>query len=325
MGKRDRPDLFNTTFAANGLALMKIVVVRQGGSSRSIEAGWRVMLGAVCLVLGVAAGLSAVLYPLVTSQYMIPGMISEWRESLADQDARVQHLEEQATAESGAVGRQLAQMQARLWRMEALGIQVADVARIPLDEFGFDLPAPQGGPAGSCDSFLESPDLRAGLDALAVDIRDREDELLVLEAVLGTQEYWEAARLAGWPVQRGWISSPYGRRVDPISGRIAWHTGIDIAGRKGSDVVAIAAGVVVFAGRRDGYGNVVEIEHGDGYVTRYAHQHDLWVKTGDIVRRGDSLGTLGTTGRSTGPHVHVEVLKNGRHVNPASYVARRSS
>lgn len=283
------------------------------------------MLGAVCLVLGVAAVLSTVLYPLVTSQFMIPGMIDQWRERLADQDARVRDLEDRAMAESGAVGRQLAQMQARLWRMEALGVQVADVARIPLGEFGFDLPAPQGGPAGSCDSFLESPDLRAGLDALAVDIRDREDELEVLEAVLGTQEYWESARLAGWPVERGWISSPYGRRVDPISGRMAWHTGIDVAGRRGSDVIAIAAGVVVYAGRRDGYGNMVEIEHGDGYVTRYAHQSDLRVRQGDIVRRGDALGKLGSTGRSTGPHVHVEVLKNGRHVNPATYVARRSS
>lgn len=283
------------------------------------------MLGAVCLVLGVAGVLSTVLYPLVTSQFMIPGMIDQWRERLADQDARVRDLEDRAMAESGAVGRQLAQMQARLWRMEALGVQVADVARIPLGEFGFDLPAPQGGPAGSCDSFLESPDLRAGLDALAVDIRDREDELEVLEAVLGTQEYWESARLAGWPVERGWISSPYGRRVDPISGRMAWHTGIDVAGRRGSDVIAIAAGVVVYAGRREGYGNMVEIEHGDGYVTRYAHQSELRVGQGDIVRRGDALGKLGSTGRSTGPHVHVEVLKNGRHVNPATYVARRSS
>lgn len=283
------------------------------------------MLGAVCLVLGVAGVLSTVLYPLVTSQFMIPGMIDQWRERLADQDARVRDLEDRAMAESGAVGRQLAQMQARLWRMEALGVQVADVARIPLGEFGFDLPAPQGGPAGSCDSFLESPDLRAGLDALAVDIRDREDELEVLEAVLGTQGYWESARLADWPVQRGWISSPYGRRVDPISGRMAWHTGIDVAGRRGSDVIAIAAGVVVYAGQRDGYGNMVEIEHGDGYVTRYAHQSDLRVRQGDIVRRGDALGKLGSTGRSTGPHVHVEVLKNGRHVNPATYVARRSS
>ena len=304
---------------------MKIILVSHDGNTRSIQAGRRVLFGAVCLLLGIAGALSAVMYPLVTSQFMIPGMIDQWRERLADQDARVRVLEEQAMTESGAVGRQLAQMQARLWRMEALGNRVADVARIPLDEFGFDLPAPQGGPAGSCDRNLESPDLRAGLDALAIDIRDREDELEVLETVLGNQEYWEAARLAGWPVNRGWVSSPYGRRVDPISGRMAWHSGMDFAGRKGSDVVAIAAGVVVFAGRREGYGNLVEIEHGDGYVTRYAHHHRLRVKTGDIVKRGDPLGSLGSTGRSTGPHVHVEVLRNGRHVNPAEYVTQRRS
>ena len=303
---------------------MKIILVSHDGNTRSIQAGRRVLFGAVCLLLGIAGALSAVMYPLITSQFMIPEMIDQWRERLADQDARVRVLEEQAMTESGAVGRQLAQMQARLWRMEALGNRVADVARIPLDEFGFDLPAPQGGPAGSCDRYLESPDLRAGLDALAIDIRDREDELEVLETVLGNQEYWEAARLAGWPVNGGWISSPYGRRVDPISGRMAWHSGMDVAGRKGSDVVAIAAGVVVFAGRREGYGNLVEIEHGDGYVTRYAHHHRLQVKTGDIVKRGDPLGSLGSTGRSTGPHVHVEVLRNGRHVNPAEYVTQRS-
>ena len=304
---------------------MKIILIRHGGGSRSIQAGWRVTVGAVCLVLGVAGVLSASMYPLITSQFMIPGMIDEWRERLADQDVRVQDLEQQAMAESGAVGRQLAQMQARLWRMEALGVQVADVAQVPLDEFGFDLPAPQGGPAGSCESVLESPDLRAGLDALAIEIRDREDELQVLETVLGNKEYWEAARLAGRPVNRGWISSPYGRRLDPISGKMAWHTGIDFAGRRGSDVVAIAAGVVVYAGQRYGYGKVVEIDHGDGYVTRYAHHADLRVRTGDIVKRGDSLGRLGATGRTTGPHVHIEVLKNGRHVNPAKYVARRNS
>lgn len=304
---------------------MKIILVRRGGGSRSIQADWRVLLGAVCLVLGITAALSAFLYPLIVKEFMLPGMIDQWRDRLADQDARVRDLETQAVSESGAVGRQLAQMQARLWRMEALGVQVADAARVPLDEFGFGQPAPQGGPAGQCDSFLESTDLRAGLDAMAVDIRDREDELQVLERVLGNQDYWDAARLAGWPVKRGWVSSPYGRRVDPITGRMTWHTGMDVAGRRGSDVVAIAAGVVVFAGRRDNYGNLVEVDHGDGYVTRYAHQQNLRVKAGDIVKRGDALGTLGSTGRSTGPHVHIEVLRNGRHVNPGGYVSKRNS
>ena len=304
---------------------MKIIVVRQEGRSWSLRADWRMLLAALCLLFGTAVAISAFMYPLIMSEFMIPGMIDQWRERLVDQDVRVRELEQQAMAESGAVGRQLAQMQARLWRMEALGVQVADVAEIPLDEFGFDSPAPQGGPVASCENVLEWPDLRAGLDALSVDIRDREDELQVLESVLGNQEYRAAAALSGWPINRGWISSPYGRRVDPISGKMAWHTGIDFAGSKGSDVVAIAGGIVVHAGLRAGFGKLVELDHGDGFVTRYAHHDKLRVKSGDIVKRGDTVGSMGATGRTTGPHVHIEVLKDGRHVNPAKYVARRNS
>ena len=304
---------------------MKIILVKRRGNLRSIRADWRVLVAAGCLLFGTAVALGAFLYPLVTSEISIPAMIDQWRERLAAQDARVRELERQATVESGAVGRQLAQMQARLWRMEALGVQVADVAEIPLDEFGFDSPAPLGGPVAGCDNVLEWPDLRAGLDALSVDIRDGEDELQVLESMLGNQEYREAATLSGWPVNWGWISSPYGRRVDPFSGKMAWHTGIDVAGRKGSDVVAIAGGVVVHAGPRYGYGKMVEVDHGDGFATRYAHHDTLHVKSGDIVKRGDAVGNMGITGRTTGPHVHIEVLKNGRHVNPAKYVSRRRS
>lgn len=300
-------------------------MVRRGGIARSIRLNWLTMLAGVSLVLGIAFAFSVLLYPVVTSQFMLPGVIDQWREQLAEQDARVREVEQRAVAESGAVGRQLAQMQARLWRMKALGVQVANVAEIPLDEFGFDLPAPLGGPAASCETVLEWSDLRAGLDAIAVDIREREDELQVLESVLGKQGYREAATPSGWPVHRGWISSSYGRRVDPISGKMAWHTGIDFAGRHGSDVIAVAAGIVVHAGPRPGYGNLVEIDHGDGFLTRYAHHHQLRVKTGDIVKRGDTVGSLGATGRTTGSHVHIEVLKNGRHLDPSTYVGRRPS
>lgn len=304
---------------------MKIILVKQGGQTRSLRLGWLGLVAGSCLMLGAVVGVSALFYPLISSQLIVPGMIDQWRERLAEQDARVRDFEQQAIADSGAVGRQLAQMQARLWRMEALGGRVAGLTDIPMEEFDFDSPAPQGGPVGSCETVLEWPDMQAGLDALAVDIRNREDELRILERVLGNHEIRESATPNGWPVKGGWISSSYGRRVDPISGKMAWHLGIDFAGRKGSDVVAIAAGVVVHAGPRQGYGKLVEIDHGDGYVTRYAHHERLRVSAGDIVKRGQTLGEMGTTGRSTGPHVHVEVLKNGRHLNPAKYVARQSS
>ncbi len=304
---------------------MDIILVKKKGDARTVRVGWRAALAAVFLALGLTVALSTTSYAVFFGHYLVPGMIDQWRDRLAEQDARVRELEQQTLAESGAVGRQLAQMQSRLWRVESLGIQVAEVASIPLDEFGFDLPAPIGGPVAGCETALDRPNLRAGLEALAIDIRNREEELEALEKLLDNQKYREAVRFSGWPVRQGWISSPYGRRVDPISGKIGWHAGMDFAGRQGADVMAIADGVVVYSGNRKNYGKIVEIDHGDGYVTRYAHNDELRVKVGDIVKRGDTVGALGTTGRTTGPHVHIEVIKNGRHVDPAKYVARRNS
>ena len=118
------------------------------------------------------------------------------------------------------------------------------------------------------------------------------------------------------------MSSRYGWRTDPITGERNMHTGVDIAGKSGSDVVAAAAGIVTWTGRDSGYGNVVEISHGDELVTRYAHNKENLVKPGDIVRKGDTIALMGSSGRSTGSHVHFEVYKNGRSVDPSSYVSR---
>ena len=119
------------------------------------------------------------------------------------------------------------------------------------------------------------------------------------------------------------MSSPFGKRVDPISGKNAWHSGVDFAGRDGSDVIAVASGVVTFAGERSGYGKMVEISHANGYLTRYAHHKGLLVESGDVVKKGEVIGVMGSSGRSTGPHVHFEVLKHGRPVDPARYVSAR--
>ena len=111
-------------------------------------------------------------------------------------------------------------------------------------------------------------------------------------------------------------------RIDPISGERAWHDGADFAGREGSDILAVASGVVSWSGYRSGYGTMVEVSHGDGLSTRYAHNQQNLVDVGDLVRRGDVIALMGSSGRSTGPHVHFEVFKNGRAVDPASYVRR---
>jgi len=122
----------------------------------------------------------------------------------------------------------------------------------------------------------------------------------------------------------GWVSSKYGYRSDPFNGRRAWHAGIDVAGRDGGDIISVAGGVVSFAGDRHGYGNLVEINHGDGLVTRYGHAKSLAVKVGDVVEKGQLIAKMGSTGRSTGPHVHFEVIRNGRTEDPEKYMHRAS-
>ena len=118
------------------------------------------------------------------------------------------------------------------------------------------------------------------------------------------------------------MTSLFGHRTDPFKGHRAWHNGVDFAGQLGSAVVAVASGVVTWASERQGYGLIVEVNHGGGYVTRYAHNQSNLVDVGDVVKKGQVIASMGSSGRSTGPHVHFEVYKNGKSVDPASYVDR---
>ena len=306
---------------------MKILLVGKRGGLRHVRLGWPGALVGLLLFLAVgpAAGVYCYRWLHPKPQILDVQMVAQWRQQLSGQDAKLQQIEALAAMENDAVGRQLARMQARLWRMEALGERVVDAASIDGDEFDFAAPAAQGGPVSHPETPLEWHELRTHLDALAKDLRRRESELQVLESVLDGRVRRAAAAPAGRPIRKGWISSPYGKRVDPISGKMSWHFGVDFAGRQGADVIAVADGVVVHAGPWQNFGNMVEIDHGDGYVTRYAHHEALSIAAGDIVKRGQKIASMGSTGRSTGPHVHFEVLKNGQHVNPARYVARAGS
>ena len=140
--------------------------------------------------------------------------------------------------------------------------------------------------------------------------------------MLSERNLQKASALTGRPINKGWMSSGYGHRTDPFNGRKAWHNGVDFAGVEGADVVAVAAGVVTWSGERHGYGNMIELDHGEGHVTRYGHNKQNRVNVGDVVKKGQVIATMGSTGRSTGPHVHFEVYKHGRAVDPASYIRR---
>jgi murein DD-endopeptidase MepM/ murein hydrolase activator NlpD len=160
----------------------------------------------------------------------------------------------------------------------------------------------------------------SALQALDDQLDNRGQQLNVLESFLLNRKLADEVHPEGRPVTAGYISSRFGKRNDPFTGRSAYHKGVDFAGRQGAEVVAVASGVVIWSGDRYGYGELVEVNHGNGYVTRYAHNADNLVAVGDTVKRGQIIARMGDTGRATGPNLHFEVLRNGHAVDPLTYI-----
>jgi murein DD-endopeptidase MepM/ murein hydrolase activator NlpD len=223
----------------------------------------------------------------------------------------------------------LAQMRASVVRLDALGEQLTELSDMEAGEFDFSAAPGLGGPGNySHQTYRSTADMQLDLNSLMFNIGQtlskRELQLKLLRSTLADKKLIDDRRLAGRPIVYGWQSSAYGMRTDPFTGEQRWHGGVDFAGRLGSDVIAVASGVITWSGEKSGYGKMVEINHSDGYVTRYAHNQDNIAKLGTVVNKGDVIATMGTSGRSTGPHVHFEVFKNGRVVDPASYIRRTS-
>lgn len=220
-----------------------------------------------------------------------------------------------------ALALRLGAMQARMIRLDALGERLVQMAHLDVGEFDFSRPPGRGGPEIPALTRLQKvPDFLSELHRLSSEIDDRELKLKALEGLLMHRRLRAESRPTGSPVQDGWISSEFGWRTDPFNGKREFHEGLDITGKRGALVHSVAAGVVVFAGVRHGYGNVVEVAHGNGYSTLYAHNRRLLVKVGMAVRRGQVLAIMGSTGRSTGRHVHFEVHYHGKPVDPLQYM-----
>jgi murein DD-endopeptidase MepM/ murein hydrolase activator NlpD len=158
------------------------------------------------------------------------------------------------------------------------------------------------------------------MQSLDYQLNDRESQLRVLESMLMNQNLKDRVYPQGRPVGSGWISSYFGKRTDPFTGKPANHTGIDFAGKFGAEVVSVADGVVTWSADRYGYGMMVEINHGNGYSTRYAHNSENLVAVGDEVKKGQAVARMGDSGRATGPNLHFEVLKGGSRVNPVNFI-----
>jgi murein DD-endopeptidase MepM/ murein hydrolase activator NlpD len=173
-------------------------------------------------------------------------------------------------------------------------------------------------------SNVAVPEIVESMQSLGDQLNDREAQLGVLESVLMGQNLKDRVYPRGRPVNSGWISSYFGKRTDPFTGKPANHTGIDFAGKLGDPVVAVADGVVSWSADRYGYGVMVEVNHGNGYSTRYAHNAENLVVVGDEVKKGQAVARMGDSGRATGPNLHFEVLKNGRRVNPVNFIRETS-
>lgn len=306
---------------------MKFIIVdNHSGKSRTINAnGWLLGL-AVASLLGIPAAAGYLSYRHGIGEAALTGeLVGKWRLVLEEQDHEIAQARRDAEANLEASALRLAQLQARIVRLDALGERLTTVANLEEGEFNFSQPPAMGGPEVPDEGGPYSPpDYMQLLSQLGQDIENREQQLSVLETLLINRKIQSDVFIAGRPVAKGWMSSRFGHRNDPITGRRAWHNGVDFAGKDGAEVVTVAAGVVVYASARSGYGKMIEINHGGGFSTRYGHHKELLVKVGDIVKKGQVVGLMGSSGRSTGPHVHFEVFKNGRVVDPASYIHRAS-
>jgi murein DD-endopeptidase MepM/ murein hydrolase activator NlpD len=225
-----------------------------------------------------------------------------------------------------ALSIRIAQMNARMIRLDALGRRLTDMADIDDGEFDFDSVTAVGGPEEpmAAGSNVEIPEVLDAMNMLGAQLDDRESQLNVLEGVLMNQNLKDRVYPQGRPVGAGWISSYFGKRTDPFTGKAANHTGVDFAGKSGAEIIAVADGVVTWSADRYGYGIMVEINHGNGYATRYAHNSENLVVVGDEVKKGQIVAYMGETGRATGPNLHFEVLHNGNRVNPVKFIRESS-
>lgn len=288
----------------------------------SRPAVWAPALMALCALVLLAAGIGYQLAGAPAHAVTAPEAAEPaWMVALREQRQDLAEARDQAQNHLNALTARLGQMQGQLLRVEALGQKLSEKARLDASEFDFDRLPAQGGPADPLSGEqLASFDFMRALDDLAVQIDDRARQLEILDQVVSARELKQAVSPAGRPINKGWLSSYYGMRNDPFHGRREMHKGLDFAGNMGDAIVATAAGVVSWAGKRYGYGQLVEITHGNGYSTRYAHCKEILVKSGDRVEPGQAIALMGSSGRSTGPHVHYEVLKDGRQINPTKFV-----
>ncbi len=301
---------------------MNLIVFNRYGEARQVNLAHPWLAGALgTAVLAFCAGIFAAGYFTADHLAAARAAADPVQMELKSQSDQIARTKRDAQADIDAMSAKLAVLQAHIMRLDAMGAQLTTLAGLKRGEFDFSKEPAEGGPEVPGPlQHSTAHDFMGQLDQLSVQVQDREQKLGVLENLLLDRNVQLAAQPNGAPVTNGYVSSLFGMRVDPFNGELSMHSGMDFAGTEGQSVHAGAAGVVTWAGDRSGYGNLVEIDHGNGYATRYGHNETILVHVGQIVKKGEEIALMGSTGRSTGPHVHFEVLYNGVAVNPARFV-----
>jgi murein DD-endopeptidase MepM/ murein hydrolase activator NlpD len=278
----------------------------------------------VFIALPVLLGVVAYHVQDMVSAYSAESPLAAQRRELAAQRTAIIEAKSNAEAHLNALAQRLGQLQAQVLRLNALGSRLTRMAGLDAREFNFNADAAMGGPEKAGVSSTP-PDITTSLDQLMREVDRQQERLAALENLLLDRRLNAAVTPSGWPVQGGWMSSGFGRRADPFDGHQSIHEGVDIASHMGSPVLVMGDGVVSHSGERAGYGLLVEVTHESGLVTRYAHTSATLVKVGDRVKKGQSIALVGSSGRSTGPHLHFEVVRNGIQVDPMRYLQQVSA
>ncbi len=246
--------------------------------------------------------------------------VRHMRTQLAQQQAQVAAIRADSQRQVNAMAVKLGELQAQANRLNALGERLVRMGKIDDGEFNFGASPGTGGSDGPVTP-IPVDELLTQMQSLGARFTHAGDQLHVLDALLTNRELDRAQIPSSMPLANSYVSAPFGSRIDPIKGGHEFHKGMDLSGHIGDPIHAAADGIVVRAEYDNGgYGNVVDIVHGNGYATRYGHCSKLLVKVGDLVHAGDVIAKVGTTGYSTGPHLHFEVWLNGAPVNPQPYL-----
>jgi murein DD-endopeptidase MepM/ murein hydrolase activator NlpD len=235
------------------------------------------------------------------------------------------HSEPGSPDDLNAIAARVGEMHAELLRINALGERLVQMSGLNTEEFDFEALPHRGGAEDGQARDYTIREIASELGSLVSLVQDRQQKLEIIEDVIMEKGLTAQVIPSGWPVRSGYVTSKFGFRVHPTKKRRLFHEGVDFASPRGTPIIAVADGVVTFSGRKGGYGRMVDIRHVNGLVTRYAHNQDNLVTEGQMVRQGQKIATVGSSGTATGPHVHFEVLKDGKAVDPFRYIDRQPS